>query len=163
MNVLDDGQVVVPVGAKNDVYVVDLPLDAGSFQGIRLDVLPDEALPGHGPGHAGGNFVLSRSHGPYRAAGRRSRCRGAMSRVELPGPARFLHLAEVQVFHGNDNLALAGVASQSSTAYDGPAALANDGNTNGRYAEAKSTSHTRPSDNPWWEVDLKRYNRSIAS
>ena len=46
-------------------------------------------------------------------------------------------------------------AQQSSTAYDGPARLAIDGNTNGRYNEARSTTHTEASDDPWWEVDLK--------
>jgi hypothetical protein len=66
-----------------------------------------------------------------------------------------LSLAEVQAFSGADNVALKGVASQSSTDYAGPAELAIDGNTDGRYHEAKSTTHTAASDNPWWEVDLQ--------
>ena len=48
-----------------------------------------------------------------------------------------------------------GEATQSSTDFDGPARLAIDGNTNGHFSEAKSTTHTSISDNPWWEVDLK--------
>jgi hypothetical protein len=74
-------------------------------------------------------------------------------RVELPGKARFLHLAEVQVFAGGANVALQGKASQSSTDFDGPAKLANDGNTNGDF-NAKSVSHTKLEDDPWWELDL---------
>ena len=75
-------------------------------------------------------------------------------RVELPGPKRMLSLAEVQVFSGGENVAPKGKATQSSTDYDGPARLAIDGNTDGDYFKAKSTTHTRSEDDPWWEVDL---------
>ena len=80
---------------------------------------------------------------------------GRYVRVELPGKGKFLSLAEVQVMRGGENLARSGVATQSSTDYDGPAAKAIDGNTDGRYVEAKSTTHTAATDDPWWEVDLK--------
>src|SRR5439155_9806873 len=70
-----------------------------------------------------------------------------------------LSLAEVQVFEGTNNLARRGEASQSSTAFDGPARLAIDGNTDGDYNGAKSTTHTEQSENPWWEVDLKAASR----
>jgi len=75
-------------------------------------------------------------------------------RVENLGKGVYIHLAEVQVFAGTDNLARKGKASQVSTAYDGPANLANDGNTDGEYFTGKSVSHTDAADNPWWEVDL---------
>ncbi|MCA9270230.1 MAG: DUF1553 domain-containing protein, partial [Planctomycetales bacterium] len=75
-------------------------------------------------------------------------------RIELPGEGAFLHLAEVQAWAGEKNLAQAGAASQISTAYDGPASLAIDGNTSGDYFGAKSTSHTDTGNDPWWEVDL---------
>ncbi len=75
-------------------------------------------------------------------------------RVELPGNAKVLNLAEVQAFSGNENVALKGNATQSSTDYEGAAKLANDGNTNGDYPASKSVSHTKLQDNPWWEVDL---------
>ncbi|MBL8794075.1 MAG: DUF1549 domain-containing protein, partial [Planctomycetia bacterium] len=74
-------------------------------------------------------------------------------RVELLGKGAYLHLAEVQVFVGEENVARHGKAKQVSTAYDGPARLANDGDTNGDY-NGKSVSHTDAADNPWWEVDL---------
>src|SRR5262249_52578221 len=67
---------------------------------------------------------------------------------------RILSLAEVQVFSQGQNLAVKGTAEQSSTDFDGPARLAIDGNTDGRYYEAKSTTHTRTEANPWWEVKL---------
>jgi hypothetical protein len=66
-----------------------------------------------------------------------------------------LSLAEVQVFRDSENIAPKGEARQSSTDFDGPARLAIDGNTDGDYVAAKSTTHTAVSDNPWWEVDLK--------
>lgn len=75
-------------------------------------------------------------------------------RVEMPGKMTYLHLAEVEAKVDGKNIATSGKASQVSTAYEGPAHLANDGNTNGEYFTAKSTSHTDTADNPWWEVDL---------
>lgn len=52
------------------------------------------------------------------------------------------------------NLALQGTASQSSTGYNGPAALAIDGNTSGHHADG-SVSHTADGDSaPWWMVAL---------
>src|SRR5262249_4054492 len=83
------------------------------------------------------------------------RLAGRYVRLELPGKDRILSLAEVQVFDRDDNLARRGISRQSSTAYDGPARLAIDGNTDGRYDEARSTTHTETSTDPWWEVDLK--------
>lgn len=65
----------------------------------------------------------------------------------------FLHLAEVQTFAGETNLALKGKARQSSTDFDGPAHFGNDGNTDGDFAK-KSVTHSAEELNPWWEVDL---------
>ncbi|MEC7356039.1 MAG: DUF1553 domain-containing protein [Planctomycetota bacterium] len=75
-------------------------------------------------------------------------------RIQLLANQTFLSLAEVQAFAGDANVALKGKANQSTTAYEGPASLAIDGNTNGHYSEAKSTTHTDRESNPWWEVDL---------
>ena len=52
-----------------------------------------------------------------------------------------------------ENIALNGTASQSTTAYDGDASLAIDGNTNGIYSDA-SVTHTEVEDAAWWQVDL---------
>jgi len=80
-------------------------------------------------------------------------------RIELPGSKKLLSLAEVQLFAGDENVARSGKATQSSTDYAGPAELAIDGNTNGHYFDAKSTTHTSEEDNPWWEVDLGALRR----
>ena len=99
-------------------------------------------------------FVVTRVRASVNPPGG-SKLLGRYVRVELPGPQKMLSLAEVQVFRGGENVALKGEARQSSTDYDGPPRLAIDGNTNGDYVEAKSTTHTANSDDPWWEVDLK--------
>ncbi len=149
-----DGSVKVASGAKTDTYTVNLPLATPVVRALRLDVLPDPALPGNGPGHAGGNFVITKIAGAISPpAG--SALTGRYVRIELPGKGKMLSLAEVQAFQGADNIAPKGEAKQSSTDYDGPAKLAIDGNTDGRFNEAKSTTHTAISDDPWWELDLK--------
>ena len=65
----------------------------------------------------------------------------------------------MQVFSGGGNVAVKGKASQSSTGFNGPAALAIDGNTDGDYSTAKSTTHTQEEQGPWWEVDLGSASR----
>lgn len=51
------------------------------------------------------------------------------------------------------NLALTGVATQSSTSFNGPAWKANDGNTSGDFV-FDSLSHTDYQAQPWWQVAL---------
>ena len=87
-------------------------------------------------------------------AGAAAHSMGRWVRIELPGTAKILSLAEVEVFRGDENVARRGKATQSSTDYEGPPELAIDGNTNGDFFAAKSTTHTRQEDNPWWEVEL---------
>lgn len=53
------------------------------------------------------------------------------------------------------NLALNGIASQSSTGSSGYAFFGNDGNTSGIYGyESGSVTHTSGFDKGWWQVDL---------
>ncbi|MDC0218902.1 DUF1553 domain-containing protein [Verrucomicrobia bacterium] len=78
---------------------------------------------------------------------------GRFVRVTNVGNGVYLHLAEVQVFSNGDNIAPKGKATQSSTAFAGPATYGNDSNTNGIFAN-KSVTHTAQENNPWWEVDL---------
>ncbi len=51
------------------------------------------------------------------------------------------------------NLALTGMATQSSTSYDGAAWKANDGNTSGSHGVG-SVSHTDHQAQAWWQVAL---------
>jgi hypothetical protein len=150
----EDGAVHVAAGAKNDTYTVEVPLEGDTLRALRLEALPDAKLPGKGPGHADGNFLLTRVAAAVTPPGEESPT-GRFVRIEIPGKQKILSLAEVQVFRGNDNVALKGEASQSSTDFGAPAKLAIDGKTDGRFTEGRSTTHTAQSDDPWWEVDLK--------
>ena len=77
-------------------------------------------------------------------------------RVELPGPARTLSLAEVEIESGGENVARGGRASQSSVAWDGVPERAIDGNDDGAYAAGGQTHTVEDQPDPWWEVDLGR-------
>ena len=79
---------------------------------------------------------------------------GRFVRVEIVDREEYLSLAEVQVFHGQKNVAVQGKATQSSTDYNAPPELAIDGKTDGHFANAKSTTHTKKDKNPWWQVEL---------
>ncbi len=151
-----DGSFRVERGGKTDVYTLEAPARTEQkITAVRLEVLPDETPPAHGVGHADGNFVVTRITGavaPMQEAIPLTR----FVRIELPGKGKILSLAEVQVFRGTNNLATNGIATQSSTAFQGEARLAIDGNTDGDFEKAKSTTHTEVSqDDPWWELDLK--------
>lgn len=151
--ILPDNAVLLKQTVAQERLSVEFSPPAGHYRALRLEALTHPDLPGHGPGHATGNFILgslTATIEPQRAQPRTAR----FVRIELPGQDRFLHLAEVEVFSQQENVARKGQASQSTTGFDGPAALAIDGNTNGDYA-AKSVTHTAEGDpNPWWEVDL---------
>jgi hypothetical protein len=62
---LDDGSVLASGEApkkpkEKETYIVEADLPAGLVSALRLEALPDDSLPGKGPGRSGtGNFVLS--------------------------------------------------------------------------------------------------------
>jgi hypothetical protein len=138
-----------------DVYNVVVSTDLAEIRAVRLEVLPDASLPGGGAGRgAGGRFILSRFGAEVTPTVEEKAPVGRFVRIELPGKAKFLSLAEVEVYREGKNVAVGGTAEQSSTAYSGTAARAIDGNTDGRYSLANSTTHTSGEDSPWWEVRL---------
>lgn len=153
-----DGTILASERSSGGVeYIVEAALPAGAGPtALRLETLPGAPLPQGGAGFADdGNFVLSRVAATVLPAKAGAPLLARYVRVELPGKARMLSLAEVEVESAGKNAALQGAATQSSTDYDGPAGKAADGNTSGEYHEAKSTTHTKQEDDPWWEVDLK--------
>lgn len=151
---IDEEQVVsVSAGAIWDTYTMDLPLPGGPLSAVQLEVLPHPSLPNGGPGHANGNFVLSQVSATLIPDPAQS-VQGRYVRIGLPGKDRYLSLAEVQVFQGSRNIAPTGTATQISTSYDGVAALAIDGNTNGAFFKSRSVTHTEKGDDLWWELDL---------
>lgn len=138
---------------KNDTYQLTVtPNFSGPVTGFRLEAIPDPRNPGGGSGRSPeGRFFLNR-FAAHLDTGKRAP-KGQFVRVTVPGAKKFLHLAEVEVFSGNQNVALKGKASQISTYPDSPASNAIDGITDGNF-QAHKTSHTNEENNPWWEVDL---------
>lgn len=140
---------------KSDVYTVSVQVEGNEWTAFRLATIPDPSLPNGGAGRApDGNFVLSQFQVTAAKEETAGGVRGRYVRIELPGEKRILSLAEVQVYRGPFNLARDRTARQSSTAFGGDAGRATDGNVDGRYFEANSTTHTNEESDPWWEVDL---------
>jgi len=151
-----DGRVFQPgPGAASESVSIPLP-PSESVEAVRLEALADSRLPGGGPGHAGGNFVVSRVRAelvPTDAkpvTARRLRLELVSARYD------FLALAEIQIFSGIENVAVRGQAKQISTAPNGQEArLAIDGRTNGDAKQGKSVSVTGGGESPqWWEVEF---------
>jgi len=85
---------------------------------------------------------------------------GRYVRVELPGPARTLTLAEVAVSSHGENVAPEGRATQSTDAWGGVASRAIDGNTSGAFGDGGQSHTVEDQPDPWWELDLGR-DRSL--
>jgi hypothetical protein len=146
-----DGWIAVEPGTKKDTYTLELPLAANTaFTALQIESRP-QVLPAESPPGGDGTAIVTRVKAGIKGA--EPFRRGRYVRVELPGKARVLQLAEVEVLSGGQNRALRGVASQSSTDDGGVAGRAIDGRTDGGDVE-QSFSHTGSGDAPWWEVDL---------
>ncbi|TSY83965.1 Fucolectin-4 [Bagarius yarrelli] len=80
--------------------------------------------------------------------------RGRYVTISIPNVSQFLTLCEVEVYGVPVNLALNGVARQSSTHLSiYSASIAIDGNK-GNNITFVSCTHTNLEFNPWWELDL---------
>ena len=74
--------------------------------------------------------------------------------VDIPAKAATLSLSEVEVFSQGNNVARKGKAVQSTTAWDGVASRAIDGNTSDGYGSNSITHTLEDQPNPTWELDL---------
>lgn len=128
--------------ADNDAVTLHLPIEEGEVSGIKLDVSEEQRR----------NFVLSDVQARWEPVDRKS-VAAQFLRIELPGKQKMIHLAEIQLISGDENVALQGKASQSSTDFGGEVRYINDGNTDGNYPN-QSVTHTAVSDDPWIEIDL---------
>lgn len=158
-----DGKLLVKPTAKSiaaDSYTLEFSLPESMIgkpiESIAIRTLPRPELPGGGAGLSeGGNFVVTNLSATLLPGSADSNPlpKARFVRVELMGNDRILSLAEVQVVSAGKNVALSGMASQSTTDFGGDAKRAIDDNTNGDYTK-NSTTHSAISANPWWEVDL---------
>ncbi|MBT4693790.1 MAG: DUF1549 domain-containing protein, partial [Planctomycetaceae bacterium] len=143
---------------KTESYELTFSSLPKSVTAIRLEALADEALPAGGPGRGGnGNFVLTEFSASVGAPADESPV-GKIVRIDLPGKQKMIHVAEIRVFSNGSNVAMQGVAKQSSTGFGGEVKRANDGDTDGNY-DAGSVTHTEIEDNPWIEIEL---NAAVA-
>ena len=145
LTISDEGTIrATGEAAENDRYRIEfnLPPEPIQLSALRLDILPEQTS----------NFVLSSVTAEWVPPQER-KTEARFIRVSIPGKDKILHLAEVEVFSGETNLALAGTATQSSLGSGGEAKRANDGNTSGLYTD-RSVSHTATEANPWLEIDL---------
>ena len=146
MTVGSDGVIGVERKGEKDIYTLRTVTEAEqTLTALRVEALPTKDT---------GKFVVTRVRAAVIPAGK-PEISGRFLRIELPGNDRVLSLAEVQVYEGDENIAPAGRASQSSTDGEAVSALAIDGKTNGDLVQAKTTTLTLRSENPWWELDLK--------
>ena len=162
ISVLTNGRLLVETEALEqlpvkDNYVVNLLIGSAkprpqTVAALRLSVLPHDSLPNKGPGHSGGNFVITGLKAQLVPASK-SAPSARFVRVTNNGRKQILSLAEVQVFSSGTNIAPKGTAKQHSTGYNGPAKLAIDGNTDGNFDKG-SVTHTDTVTDPWWELDL---------
>ena len=113
--------------ADSEVISVDVPAGGEKVTTLRLDAIPDPALPGKGAGHGPNGAFLVDSirvlHVPGGRLGRDAR----YIRVELTGAVRPLQLEEVQVVVDGKNAAQGAVVSSSPVQADAVAARAVDG------------------------------------
>ena len=154
LRVDDDHVIRAPSPSQHADYHLEFAVSEDkAFTGLKLETIPQEDLPKGGAGFADGNFVLSGIDVKLLPSSG-NEISGRYLRLRLKGENKILSLAEVQVFRGDTNLALNGEATQSTTDFGGSADLAIDGNVDGNYAGAKSTTHSAISNDPWWELDL---------
>ncbi|HUY35573.1 MAG TPA: PSD1 and planctomycete cytochrome C domain-containing protein [Pirellulales bacterium] len=86
---LDDGSLVVAGGGEKDTYSLAVPTTLKGLTALRLEVLPDDALPSRGPGRAAnGNFVLHEVEATFNgAAVTWSAVSGSHSQNDFPAAA----------------------------------------------------------------------------
>ena len=148
--ILDDSSVKVSGNnSSTERYEVKGSCDLNNIAALRLEALPDPSDPSPPDSSS---FLLSRIRVLPQVMVASQGVRYV--RCEIPNHYEYLKMAEVQVYSGEENIAPAGTATQSSTAYEGYPQLAIDGRTDPDFGGGRSTAHTAFDFNPWWEVDL---------
>ena len=153
-------------GPGIETYVAHVTSSLPDITAFRLEAFPDEDGSRTRPARAGKwhymqtSFVLS-SFRVSTAATEHKKMAGRYVKLMAREDRSYLSLAEVQVFSGDQNVALQGTASQSTPDKRMGAAMAIDNrltvdgyrDKEGKYA--RSMARTRgKKESAWWEVDL---------
>jgi hypothetical protein len=157
LTVGEDGSVLASgIKKVTDEYRLTFQSSLEKISALRVEFLSDDSLTDGGPSRNHNlvlNEIILNSMGFDDSE--RGAKKGQFVRIELDGKDRILHVAEVQAFVGEENVAVNGKARQSTTGYGGLAKLAIDGNTDGDFHKSKSVTHNANGDaEAWWEVDL---------
>lgn len=131
---------------KTDQYELLLTSNADQLSpvsGLRLEIGEKQAS----------NFVLSSVQAVWQPKANAAAPKARFVRVEIPGKTKTLHLAEIEVLSGGQNIAPNGKATSSSVYASAIPERVNDGNRDGDYHKG-SVFHAVHQDTPWVEVDL---------
>nr|WP_303652953.1 protein kinase [Paludisphaera mucosa] len=159
---LEDGSVLVEAPSATGAHTIRWHPGPGPARALRIETgvqEPGTAVGAHFPDEC---QVVAAS----AASSRSEALRGRFVRLDLPGDnaqfprhpkdgaMKIINLAELQVFHGDQNVAASKAARQSSN-YDDRlvAERAVDGNTTGN-DQGNPYAHSGGEAEPWWEVDL---------
>jgi formylglycine-generating enzyme required for sulfatase activity len=154
----DDGSFLIEAASNTQQQSVRFHPGPQPVRAVRIETSPHTARPAKGAPFFNEHQIVA-----SRMASQAEGLRGRFVRLDLPGDNRqfprhlddkdkkTINLAEMQVFHGDQNIALRKKAYQSSTVYAPENAV--DGNTVGSDS-GNPYAHTASEDNPWWEVDL---------
>jgi tetratricopeptide (TPR) repeat protein len=155
----DDGSFLVDGTPRTEQPTVRCQPGPQPVRAVRIETSTHASAPTSGAPFFNEYLAVSASTG----ASRPWVLRGQFVRLDLPGDNsqfprhpddkqwKTINLAELQVFHGDHNIALRKKARQSSTQYAAENAV--DGNTVG-HDGGNPYAHTLMEDDPWWEVDL---------
>ena len=153
-------------GPGIETYVAHVTSSLPGIRAFRLEAFPDEDGSRTRPARAGKwhymqtSFVLS-SFRVKTAATAHKKMTGRYVKLMATEDRSYLSLAEVQVFSGDQNVALQGTASQSTPDNRMGAAMAIDNrltadgyrDKNGKYARSMTRTRGKKG-SAWWEVDL---------
>jgi WD40 repeat protein/serine/threonine protein kinase/tetratricopeptide (TPR) repeat protein len=163
LTVEDDGSILVEPAPTKNQQTVRWQLGPQPVRAVRIET-STHALP---PKNDVPFFNESLTALAGMAVSRPGALRGQFVRLDLPGDNRrfprhpsdkdkkTINLAELQVFHGDRNIALRKKVRQSSSLAGSRYAPENavDGNTVGN-DQGNPYAHTGWENDPWWEVDL---------
>ncbi len=162
-----DGIITAERGGPGiETYVAHVTSSLPGIRAFRLEAFPDEDGSRTRPARAGKwhymqtSFVLSRFR-VKTAATAHKKMTGRYVKLMATEDRSYLSLAEVQVFSGDQNVALQGTASQSTPDNRMGAAMAIDNrltadgyrDKNGKYARSMTRTRGKKG-SAWWEVDL---------
>jgi tetratricopeptide (TPR) repeat protein len=155
----DDGSILVEAAKSTEQQSVRWQAGPKLVRAVRIETSTHALAPKNGAAFFNEYRMFAATTGVLP---------GRFVRLDLPGDnnqfprwpsdgnKKSINLAELQVFHGDQNIALRKKARQSST-WGGQSRLAPEGAVDGNTVgndQGNPFAHTAEENDPWWEVDL---------